>query len=54
MHLRMGDKRDFGLLWTKRAKIASGRVVAPELGSKIEENGGVDEGDKQDRYEGVE
>ena len=53
-YIRLGteDQRGFGVLWTKRAKIASGRIVALELWSKTEKNGGVDDGNKQDRYEG--
>ena len=48
----MGGHKNYGLLWTKRANIASGGVVALELGSKTEEKRGEDEGDKQDRHKG--
>ena len=32
--------------------MASGRVVAPESGSKTEKGAGKDDGDKQDGYKG--
>ncbi len=32
--------------------MASGRVIAPQLRTKAEENGGVDDSNKQDRHQG--
>ena len=47
-------KSGHGSLWTKRAKIASGRVIALESGSKTEEKRGIDDGNDQDRYQGCD
>ena len=43
------SETDYGILWTKRTKIASGPIVTLEPGSETEKERGVDDGDNQDR-----